>query len=262
MSEKRGGSGCFRKSKPNPKEPPEGMIKLRLMVILWLCLRGKIEHKPKEVKDNMRTGTTIRAVATLLLVMLAMAAPIAQAIPWSDCHGIDPFADEAMLVADYTAAYYSASYFHNWCKANILDYSLPYADIWYFSGHGGQTLSGKNYLVAGDDGKIFPEDIPDLNNQHEFDTMRFAYASACYSGDSDWWQNDLPESFLDNGADAYMGWRSTVNGDTAYDFTDRFYYYAIDDGDRVKTAKENAENDVPAAAGNIKLFGSDVSLIP
>jgi len=30
MSEKRGGSGCFRKSRPNPKEPPEGMIKLRL----------------------------------------------------------------------------------------------------------------------------------------------------------------------------------------------------------------------------------------
>ena len=32
---------------------------------------GEIEHKPKEVKDNMRTGTTIRAVTTVLLVTLA-----------------------------------------------------------------------------------------------------------------------------------------------------------------------------------------------
>jgi hypothetical protein len=59
-----------------------------------------------------------------------------------------------------------------------------------------------------------------------------------------------------------MGWRYAVSSDTAYDFTDRFYHYAIEDGDSVETAKEYEEGDVPAADGNIRLFGSDVSLIP
>lgn len=210
----------------------------------------------------MRTGTTIRAVATALLVTLAMAASTVQAIPWSDCHGIDPFEEEAELVTDYTDVDYAESYYPNWDKDDILDDSLPHVDIWYFSGHGSQTLAGKNYLIAGDDEKIYPADIPDLSDPHEFDTMRFAYASACYSGDSDWWQNDLPESFQENGDEAYMGWRYTVSTDTAYDFTDRFYHYAIEDCDSVETAKDNAEGDVPAADVNIRLFGSDVSLIP
>ena len=117
-------------------------------------------------------------------------------------------------------------------------------------------------MIAGDDEKIYPDDIPDLSDPYEFDTMRFAYASACHSGDSDWWQNDLPESFQENGAEAYMGWRRAVGSETAYDFTDRFYHYAIEDGDSVETAKENAEGDVPDADGNIRLFGSDVSRIP
>jgi len=94
-----------------PRETPEGMIKLTPYAYLrfWLCLRGKIEHKPKEVNDSMRTGTTIRAVTTLLLIILAMAASTVHAIPWSDCHGIDPFEEEAELVADYTDADYSHS---------------------------------------------------------------------------------------------------------------------------------------------------------
>lgn len=204
------------------------------------------------------------ALMSILLLVLLNGGILNASTPWSDCHGIDPFEEEAEIVEDYTGAYYNAFYLYNWSENNIIQASLPVADIWYFSGHGGQTWYGKNYLVAGDGGHIMPEDIPDLHNQHEFAQMRFAYASACQSGDPDWWQNDLPEAFLDNGARAYMGWADTVAYGIAYDFTDRFYYYAINAAQNVEQAKANALLKVPEAEseGNIQLFGENVNLIP
>lgn len=204
------------------------------------------------------------ALMSILLLVLLNGGILNASTPQSDCHGIDPFYQLAILVGAYTAEYYDAFFMYNWSENNIIQDSLPFADIWFFSGHGGQTWYGKNYLVAGDDGHIMPEDIPDLHNQHEFDQMRFAYACACQSGDPDWWQNDLPEAFLDNGARAYMGWADKVEYGIAYDFTDWFYYYAINEAQNVEQAKDNALSQVPEAEseGNIQLFGENVNLIP
>lgn len=199
-----------------------------------------------------------------ILLLVVLNGGIANAGPESDCHGIDPFAQAAVLVGAYTSAYYDAFFMYNWGENNIIQHSLPVADIWFFSGHGGQTWYGKNYLVAADGGHIMPEDIPDLHNQHEFPQMRFAYACACQSGDPDWWQNDLPEAFLKRGARAYMGWADLVEYGIAYEFTDWFYYYAINIGQNVQQAKASALIQVPEAQseGNIQLFGENVNLIP
>ena len=120
----------FARASRTPKNSPEGTILLRLMLTLGFgCASGTDRTQTKEVNDNMGSGITIRAVAAVLLVTLAMTVSTVHAIPWSDCHGIDPFEEEAELVADYTDADYSAPYFHNWDKDDILDDSLPYADI-------------------------------------------------------------------------------------------------------------------------------------
>jgi len=203
-----------------------------------------------------------------MLVSLLQIIPIAKSTPWSDCHGITPFKEEAELVAEYTSKYYVAWYFEDWSKKDILSYSLPVADIWFFSGHGGKTWYDDPYLVAGDNGKIFGGDIPDLHNQHEFDRMRFAYASACHSAHTGFWSwlpwiTNLHDGFINNGARAYMGWEHDVGQGVSYSFTDRFYHYAIDHGFIVSGAKIYATYDVPAAEGNIKLFGDGgVTLIP
>lgn len=172
--------------------------------------------------------------------------------------GIDPFQDESDLVETYVNDLYYTIGYGNPAKTTILNYTLPYADIWHFSGHGGQNELGKNYLVAGDSNNIWPGDIPDLNGS-SFPQMRFAFGSACYAGDSDWWQDDLPEAFLDEGAEAYIGWHGSVDGSDSYDFCDVFYFLTTDAEWSVRDAADWAED---LTDTNIDCHGDDVSLIP
>lgn len=221
----------------------------------------KGENKRKVVPQRI-----IVAIALgILLAGLFQIMPLAKATPWSDCHGITPFKEEADLVVDWTDEYYTAWDLEDWSKNDILHNSLPYADIWYFSGHGGKNWYGNPFLVAGDEEHIFGDQIPDLHDQWDFDRMRFAYASACHSAHTSFWPwvENLHDGFIDNGAEAYMGWDETVLYSTSYSFTDSFYGYAITFGGTVNWAKEVAEEDVPDAEGNIHLFGDgSVSLIP
>ena len=198
---------------------------------------------------------------------LLIQANMVTSRPWSDCHGIAPFEEEAESVANYTSKYYDAFYFENWPKSDIIEGSLPVADIWYFSGHGGKNWYGKPYLIAGDNKKIYGDDIPYLRYQHEFYEMRFAYASACYSAHTSFWPwvKNLHDGFMEQGAQSYMGWKKSVYYSTSYTFTNRFYDYAINEMMDVETAKYFAEQDVPAADGNIRIFvesGQTVHLIP
>ncbi len=188
--------------------------------------------------------------------------PNVAASPWSDCHGIDPFTEEAKLVESYTDSEYYAFYFENWEKTKIIDDSLKVADIWYFSGHGGEEPGVWNYLVAGNGDYIYPHDIPDLHGQVEFESMRFAYSSACHSGETGYFSDSLAYAFQREGVKSYMGWEKTVFSGTSYQYTDRFYHYTIDNELSVYDAKNVAVMDVPDAQGNIKVFGDDVSLIP
>ena len=222
----------------------------------------KGENKRKVVPQRI-----IVAIALgILLAGLFQIMPLVKATPWSDCLGITPFKEEADLVVDYTDEYYTAWDLEDWSKYNILHNSLPYADIWYFSGHGGKDWwYGNPFLVAGDEEHIFGDQIPDLHDQWDFDRMRFAYASACHSAHTSfwWWVENLHDGFIDNGAEAYMGWKGNVLYSTTYAFTNRFYHYAIDYEWWVRMAKILAEGDVPDAEGKIHLFGEiSTSLIP
>ncbi|MEA2053952.1 MAG: hypothetical protein U9O96_02365 [Candidatus Thermoplasmatota archaeon] len=221
----------------------------------------KGENKRKVVPQRIIVAITLG----ILLAGLFQIMPLAKATPWSECHGITPFKEEADLVVDYTDGYYTAWDLEDWSKYNILYNSLPYADIWYFSGHGGTNWYGNPFLVDGDEEHIFGDQIPDLHDQHEFNRMRFAYASACYSAHTCYWSwvENLHDGFIDNGAEAYMGWDEAVLASTAYSFTDRFYHWAIDNGLSVIGAMGWAIYDVHDAEGNIHLFGDgSIYLIP
>jgi len=47
----------FRKSKPNPEEPPEGRI------MLMVVSPGKIEHKPQGGKQYENERNTVKRIA-------------------------------------------------------------------------------------------------------------------------------------------------------------------------------------------------------
>lgn len=200
----------------------------------------------------------------LIATGLVQAAPCQADDPWSEVVAND-FKGQGQLVETITEDYYTPLYWEDASEDDIIDYTLPYGDIWFFCGHGDVTYWGLNYLIA-EPGEIYGAEIPGLHNQHEFDQMRFAFASACYSGYFSYEWQDLYEGFLNNGAEAYMGWTGSIDSGPASQYVGSFYAYCflVDPPQNVGQARFNAVEDIEGIdEGDIELRGNtNVSLIP
>lgn len=151
-----------------------------------------------------------------------------------------------------------------WCedapKSWITDSSLPESKIWFIYCHGDKNWYGRNCLCLYDDKKIWPEDIPSLDDVQGGGHQVFAFATACYSMYDSfwWWVLNLHEAFLDRGCLCYMGYKSTVDCSDAHDFAVHFYDYATrhDSTYTIKYSMNLAKQDVPAVNGNICYTGN------
>ena len=207
-------------------------------------------------------------VAIILVVasssVIAAATPFAYSV-YCDPYGDLPFvAQEATDVANILYPTYIAAICCNFPKSAII-YGLNVVDLFHFAGYGGRNWYGQNWLVTGDDQKLYGKDIPDLTVQWTFDCMRFAFANACHSGiDSFWpWVKTLPDGFIGNGAEAYLGWDDTVFDWDAYVYAITFYDLAITNGWSVAQTRSVTEDLIGTPGANSVLYGDgSVTLIP
>lgn len=163
-----------------------------------------------------------------------------------------------------------------------VDYSLPNSDTWYFSGHGARTTWGPynwqiNYLEMGPSegyneyycdecgvshARFFGTDVPSLEDQTEFEQMRFAFVNACYSSWSHLYSTTLHEGFINNGAEAYLGWPSWVDTDVASDFAIEFYLEAAYNELTIEDARNEALKDV-SPNQDPEIYGNEnIDLVP
>ncbi len=210
--------------------------------------------------------------------------------PKSGTTGMFLFVYAARDVREKTSDIYTNEHREQLTETELKDYMLSDADIFFISGHGHEHFKGHSAIVTKDPDKggspdprrpiqnnfdyhtasnlpsrtwlpddvtLWGNEIPDLHNQHEFYNMEFAFISCCHSASEGQlpWITDLYEGFLQNGCEAYMGWKNTVLNGVARDYEEAFYEKALTSGYDVEYAKAFAEDEVPSAEGNIKLFG-------
>lgn len=218
---------------------------------------NKLVRKKNYTKEQQNMSKVNRwlAVITMVIMLVVASSGVVSAYrPWADCHSSnpgDPYPDlefveqEADEVADILHGPYWGWDWHDYSKEMLIDYFLPFSDLFHFTGHGDMNWYGFNWLVTGDGEFLDAYDIPDLNG-HKFDCMRFTFANACLSGrdgtDPLPWRKNLHDGFIDNGCEAFLGWDWLISDEGAYEYAILFYTLAMDYGWTVSHTRAETED--------------------
>ena len=212
-------------------------------------------------------------VIVVVLMLVVGSSQVSAGEPWALILACDPFDNLPMVeqemwdVMEILEPVFMSIPGGSYNKYNLI-WSLKVSEVWHFAGHGSRNWYGKNWLLAGDEAPVYGDDIPPLTVQRwpqsEYDHMTFAFANACHSGiDSFWvWVKTLPDGFIGQGADCYLGWDDAVFDTAAYLYAVTFYDLAITNEWSISTTRTETEDLVGTPGANSLLYGDgSVTLI-
>jgi len=145
---------------------------------------------------------------------------------------------------------YTSWFYQDASKTTELN-ALTGLEVWFHGSHGGvdqEENPNYNYVIAKDNNKIMPSDIPG-----SLPSMKFAYIQACYSA-KDTPTETLWEALSDAGCDAFFGYYNEILCYKSQDFCSCFWD-AIYDGMDLGDAFTTADDYIPYT--NARLYGDD-----